>query len=49
MKATYHRSRRLAVGHNFIFLQDSARSVDFRDSGNIETAVQDTGFSCRVS
>jgi hypothetical protein len=49
MKATYHTSRRLAVGLNFVFLQDSARSVYFRDSGNIETAVQGTGFSCRVS
>ena len=33
----------MLVGLNFVFLQDSVRSVDFRDSGNIETAVQDRG------
>jgi len=26
-----------------------ARSFDLRDIGNIDTAEQDTGFSCRVS
>jgi len=28
MKATHQRSRRLAVGLNFVFLQDLARSFD---------------------
>jgi hypothetical protein len=41
----------LAVGINFVFPQDSAHTVDFveRDTGNIETAVQNLGFLCRVS